>query len=590
MWEANAKNPVPAGAKVTIECDRQEYFLGENVLLHFTLENKSDQPFEADFGGDYRGATRALRFKVTATDESGRVAEDPDPSEFCGGGFGGSRKLNPGEKFTQSLPLMRYRRILQPGRYTIRVTHDYGWKEGERKRPIAEISLLFRMPTAQEADAVVAAMEKLPLNPNNSYGQRAQNYADFTALCQPIYLGPLLQRAMNGDFNALEGICWIASPDATAALIGLATNTNSKLALDAAQTLTMRLPDPALENTNGFGGFPPFTKESRRQLVKHSWDAKFAPAVRSLATNYLARSETAEIAAGAFMIQAVGTTNEAPAVRTALDRVLDPLVRPRRDPKDDILDQPEGVRELLDAMDVLRSRGYTLSEDQLSGQGAFLLYFTWLAHQPPPRPERWLELLNVFGENCRFPTRVAALSSIPEPVPADCLAFVKARLADDDLGVVRAACTVAGKSGNKIFLKPLLEIIATEQHEWLLREATDAANKLGAGFDLLDTWADRLTEEHLHGLALDSLQTVIEGLPGSSSGRTDLTRGERIELRDQWKAFLAKHADEIRGGKKFKVGDPALTPALFGRARTWQLPDGKFWPITWAEMDRQPQK
>jgi hypothetical protein len=163
-------------------------------------------------------------------------------------------------------------------------------------------------------------------------------------------------------------------------------------------------------------------------------------------------------------------------------------------------------------------------------------------------------------------------------------------MADDDLGVVRAACTVAGRSGKKTFLKPLLEIIATEHHEWLLREATDAANKLGAGFDLQDIWADRLAEEHLYGLALDSLQTVIEGLPGGSTGRTDLTRGERIELRNQWKTFLTKHADELRSGKKFKVDDPALTPALFGHARTWQLPNGKFWPITWEEMDRTPQK
>jgi hypothetical protein len=485
---------------------------------------------------------------------------------------------------------MRYRRILQPGRYTIRVTHDYGWKEDERKRPVAEVSLRFRMPTADEAEAVVSAMEKLPASPDNTYGQRAQNYADFTALCHPIYLKPLLQRIEKGDRNALEGICWIASVDATKVLIELATNGNPQLALEAAKTLAMRLPDPALESMNGFGGFPPFTKEARRQLVKNSWDPKLAPAVRSLATNYLARSETREIAAGAFMIEAVGTTNEARAVWAALDRVLDPLVQPRRDPKDNILDQPAGVRELLNAMKVLHSRGYTIEEDRVGGEGGFLLYFTWLADQPAPRPGRWLELLNVFGENCRYPIRVAALNSIPDPVPEDCMAFVKARLADDDLGVVRAACAVAARSGNANFLKPLLEIVATEHHEWLLREASAAAKKLGAGFDLVNAWADRLVEEHLYNLALDALQTVIEGLPGSWSGRTDLSREERIALRNEWRRFLARHEDEIRRGKKFKMDDPALSKSLFGRARTWQLSNGKLWPITWAEMNNPPQK
>jgi len=573
MWEASAKNPVPAGAKVSVVCDRQEYFLGENVLLHFTLENTNDQPFEADFGGDYRGATRALRFKVTATDESGRMADDPDTSEFCGGGFGGPRKFNPGDKFVQSLPLMRYRRILQPGRYTIRVSHDYGWKEGERKRPVGEISLVFRMPTPDEAESVVARMEKQPLSPNNTYGERAQNYADFTTLCHPIYLRPLLQRVERGGQNALEGICWIGSADATKALIELATNANPKLALEAARTLTMRLPDPALDSTNGFGGFPPFTREARRQLVKNSWDAKLAPTVRSLATNYLAQSETAQMAAGAFMIQTIGTTNEAPAVRAALDRILDPLVRPRRDPKDNILDQPEGIRELLNAMNVLHSRGYTIDEDHLSGQGAFLLYFTWFANQPAPRPGRWLELLNVFGENCRYPARVAALNSIPQPVPDDCIAFVKSRLADDDLGVVRAACTVAGRSGNKEFIEPLLEIIATEHHEWLLREASDAAAKLGAGFDLFAASADRLADEHACRVALDNLMTIVERTPESSlavAGSTK-TRGDRIALRSAWKSFLAEHADEIRQGKKFRPGDPAITPTLVGR----ETPSGK---------------
>lgn len=573
IWETAANRPVPPGASVTIETDKQEYFLGENVLLHFILENTSDKPFEVDFGGDYRGAMRALRFKVTAIDESGQLAEDPDPSAFSGGGFGGAGRLNPGEKFIQSLPLMRYRRILQPGRYTIRVTHDYGWKEGERKRPVGQISLVFRMPTPDDAEAIVAATEKLPLSPNNTYGHRAQNYADFTALCQPIYLQPLLRRAKNGDLNALEGICWIATSDATKALIDLSTSDNSKLALEAAKTLTMRLPDPALDDTNRFGGFPPFTREARRQLVTNSWDARLAPAVRSLATNYLARSRADEINAGAVMIQAVGAAKEAPEVMAALDRSVEPMVNPRRDPKDNILDQPDPVRELLGAIHVLMKRGYSFNDEGFSGEGAFLLYFDRFAGQPPPRPESWLENLNVFGDEGHFPVRVAALNSIPDPVPTGCMTYVKARLADRDLGVCRAACTVAGRSGNKAFLKPLLEIIETEHHEWLLREATDAARKLGANFDLLDAWADRLNEESLWSLALQNLNTILERRPGSWLDQTGLntSRGGRITLRRRWKSFLAKHADEIRRGNKFRADDPALTPDLIGRER---MPEG----------------
>src|SRR5262249_21984025 len=159
---------------------------------------------------------------------------------------------------------------------------------------------VFRMPTPAEAEAVVAKMEKLPQSPNNTYGQRAESYADFTALCQPIYLAPLRTRAEKGNLDALEGICWIASVDATKALIDLATSANSKVALEAAKTLTMRLPDPDLDSTNGFQGFPPFTRETRRLMARTSWDASLVPAVRSLAANYLMRSEMADIATGAF--------------------------------------------------------------------------------------------------------------------------------------------------------------------------------------------------------------------------------------------------------------------------------------------------
>ena len=60
---------MPVGARVTLEVDRPEYFLGENVLVHFILENTGSQPFEADFGGDYRGTTRG------AYDEIGRQFE-----------------------------------------------------------------------------------------------------------------------------------------------------------------------------------------------------------------------------------------------------------------------------------------------------------------------------------------------------------------------------------------------------------------------------------------------------------------------------------------------------------------------------------
>ena len=580
MWWGSGTKPVPDGAKVTLETDRQEFFLGENILVHFILENTGTQPFEAEFGGDYRGSSRHLRFKVTATDENGNMAEDPDPNPVCFGGLGGPCALKPGEKFIASLPLMRYRRIVKPGRYTITVKHDCGWKEeGDRKRPFGVTTITLRMPDREQAEKIVAQMDKLSDDSNTMWGEKTKDFADFRCLCQAVYLEPLMHRVQAGNQRALEGIGFMATTQATEALIGLANGADTKLALDAALTLNGRLPDPEFKKElPSRGPFRFDAMETRRQMSAKSWDDTFAPQVRGLAVKFLGLKETRAIGCGAFMIQAVGTPAEAPVVIAALDRVLDPMINPRHDAKDNILNFPEPIPELLRAMQSLHARGFTLNSGGLTGNAQIMLWFDWLKNEPGPRPARWLEMAEAFGTGSHYPLNEAVVRSIPSPMPPECAKFVEGALANRDYGVCRAACEVAGKSGRKEFIKPLLEIIETEPHEWLLRAAGDAACQLGAGYELLEIWADRLENETIYPIALDNLQTVFEGLPGGWSGRTDLGRSERLELRKQWKAFLAEHATDIRAGKKFKISDPAVRPALFGGARSFQLPDGTTWP------------
>ena len=582
MWAGNATQPVPEGAKVTLEFDRPDYFLGENVLVHFVLQNTGDTPFEASWGGDYRGASRHLRFKVTATDEAGEAAEDPDPSPMCMGGLGGPKTLKPGEKFTTSLPLMRYCDIVKPGVYTIWATHDFGWKEGERKRPVGETTITFRMPNAEQAERIVSEMAKLPDWPNKFWGKRSPPYADFRCLRHPVYLGLLAKRARDGDERAFEAIGHIPTVKATGTLIQLAEHLDGEVALKAANTLNKRLPYPQLHYVYR----PPHTKSSQRpqltirgRLVERAWDENLIPDVRALAAKLLVSEDLPTVASGAFMITSVGTKEDATTVLAAINKARNPTHKNRTDPKDNILDMPQPIRELLRAMDTLRTRGYSVGE-HVSGNAEILLYFHVLRDDPSPRPKRYRQFLEAFGTSGWFPIREAAVRSIPKPIPPEYRDFVLERLEDKDLGVCRAACTAAGKSGDSRFVRPLLDLIATEQHEWLLREAGNAAQTLGAGFDLLSVWADRLAEARLYPLALDTLQTVLEVPTGSYSGRTDLSRTERLELRKAWKEFLALHTDEIRTGRRFNLSDPAVTPALVGRARSWRLPDGTSWPVS----------
>ena len=48
---ANEIVPVPEGAHLSLLLDKPRYFLGENVLVHYVLENRSGQPFTISTGG-----------------------------------------------------------------------------------------------------------------------------------------------------------------------------------------------------------------------------------------------------------------------------------------------------------------------------------------------------------------------------------------------------------------------------------------------------------------------------------------------------------------------------------------------------------
>lgn len=576
FWVGRTEQSVPQGAKVTLQLDRSQYFLGENVLVHFILHNTSDTPFEFSQGHDYRGASRHLRFKVTAIDENGQIAQDPDPNPNCFGGLGGPQTLKPGQTYTQSLPLMRYCDIVKPGVYTITATHDFGWKEDTRKRPVGQTIITFRMPDSAQAEQIVSEMANLPDRSDHTIGERSDTYADFTCLRHPVFLDILVKRAQDGDMRVFEGLGKIPTVNATKALIQLAGNLKGDVALQAAKTLNNRLLYP---DSHYVPAKPGSTQTPlltiRGRLVKQAWDESLVDPVRVAARKLLKSEDLSTVAAGAFMFTCIGKKEDASLVLTAINNSRNPTHNPRTDPKDNILDMPQPIRELLQAMDALKTRGYSMGQ-HVSGDAEILVYFHFLKGDPSPRPEHYNQFLEAFGIASWPLIREAAVDSVPAPIPPEHKDFIAQRLEDKDLGVCRAACIAAGKSGDPTFLQPLLDIIAAEQHEWLLHEASNAAQKLGGGYNLLSVWVDRLPDEHLCGHALDTLQTVLE-VPGSYSGQT-VSRQERLELRNAWREFLTLHADEIKAGKRFKLSDPAVKPVLVGRARSWQMPDGTSWP------------
>ncbi|NVM57720.1 MAG: HEAT repeat domain-containing protein, partial [Desulfobacterales bacterium] len=245
------------GARVELVLDKQEYFLGENILLHYGVTNQGMEPFRVNAGGDYRGAPRHLRFKVVATDAEGKLVEDPYPSIMCMGGLSSGKTLQPGETWWQSLPLMRYCDFHRPGVYKLKVYHDLGWEgfdywnnieanvlpQDPHIAPVAETMIKLVMPSKKQAQQVVKHMLTLPRNRDASVGERHREYEDFVAARYPVYLPIVSKLAKRGYEYGLDSIGAMATPEATWMLIQLLSSKHDNISSKAMKLLLKRLPE-----------------------------------------------------------------------------------------------------------------------------------------------------------------------------------------------------------------------------------------------------------------------------------------------------------------------------------------------------------
>lgn len=230
----------PGDARVVLTLDRPSFFLGEQVLVHYCIENISNRPFSISIGGDSRAATRSQRFRVTVTDADGRTMPDPDPTRFNLGGLGGEPEIAPGDHWCQSLPLMRYARIDAPGIYSITVVHDLGWRT--TRPPEGRVAIDLAMPDERQAERIVNDTLALPREPSAVMGRLQPRFQDLSALHYAVYLPFLVRLVEDRDTRALSAIGAIPSPDATRALIGLLKHSDKQLAYEASRALAMRLP------------------------------------------------------------------------------------------------------------------------------------------------------------------------------------------------------------------------------------------------------------------------------------------------------------------------------------------------------------
>jgi uncharacterized protein YjeT (DUF2065 family) len=483
-------NHAPA-VQARVVFDQPTFFLGENILAHFTLTNTGNTPVAINVGGDYRGAPRALRFKVTATDEKGNVVPDPYVSTSCMGGRSWSPSIEPGKTYWFSVPLIRYCDFEHPGVYTIRVSHDLGWQQP----PVAEGKLTLVMPTPDQAREVVEQMLKLPEDTGGTFGERRKPYADLSALHYPVYLPALEKLARAGNEEAVEGIAATMMPEAMRLLLELAPT--SAAARDALRWRTPNL------NKRGF-----WQHMSQRRVPPEAWDDGQRQAILATGWKLMAKSSPEEVTDGAHLIACLGGNEELPRLLAEFDRIL---LEKQHDPveQEAYLSPLTASGGVLHALEKMCTREAPLP---VAPKTAAERLFVLCAEKKfaDVRPQGWQAMARELLEHPIPFVRATALKKLPLPLDPVFVPAVKRLMTDNSDRVAGAANELASQCKEPEFGEPALVMLRQTKNEWLVRAAVNAATASGVTRDRwMEVCIARLDEPEMTAIMYEQLLGVI---------------------------------------------------------------------------------
>jgi beta-lactamase regulating signal transducer with metallopeptidase domain/HEAT repeat protein len=579
---AKAK-PLPA-ARVTLTTPRQEYFLGENILVHYRLENTGKEAVRYEKGGFFPELRRNDGYRVSAVllDKQGRPTGEaapaiPEPPNF--GGPVTHWELPPGKVYEQTLYLPRYLRFEKPGRYRIRVANVVRL-EPTQELSAGEMTLTVKLPTPAEARAIYQKVKKLPAVPVAASGERSDTeIRDFQALLHPVYLPVLAEQAAQKDGDALAGMGQIHTADATAALVKLIDQAVLAMDLDFAllvyRQVADRLPNPRwyqYEKTN-----PVAHKHdaARRAFVERVWRAEFARGVRRLASRLSHDPKSRGLGDISYILECVGVAEDLPDLMRGYTKSI------------------EATRTLpFETHQYFRPRGsaygYRFATMQLLGRGARVpvapetpgeaaVYFLALSTQKDFRPPGWQEQAVRWLKHDTPYLREFVLDHLPEPIPEAALKMLPELLTHHYVDLQIAACHTARKHPRPACRQPLLTILRTGKEEHLLNAATAAGPPNGITNDqILEIWLGRLGNDDLGGSGVVRLLLMTLG---DDQGRAELQLSDpgRAATIARWGRFIEQNRQKLRRGQRFRIGDPEITPDLFPPGFQFYH-KGQLWP------------
>lgn len=241
--------PVPAGAVIELELP-DEAEIGSEIPAALVISNNGSDPFEIDYGGDYRTSGYPQRIKVLARDSDGKkLAELPKESYgFGGGGFGGAETIAPGESHRIEFTLECYISFPKTDIYTIVAGHDLGWNLDEKSpHPLGTAKIKMTLPDQKQARERVDKIYKYITGNSHQtldLGDRMDLTKHLCVLRHSNYLKALEYYANQGSPEAVEGIGHIIGQDSSKVLLNLLSHENAKIVTTACSQLTRRMPDP----------------------------------------------------------------------------------------------------------------------------------------------------------------------------------------------------------------------------------------------------------------------------------------------------------------------------------------------------------
>ena len=566
------KVPPADTLKLSLQAARTEFFLGENILLHYCIENLGKEPIGHSVGGDYRGGSRADRFKVTVVDSAGREMPDPQPKQFNMGGLIPLGGIKPGQTWFEVVFLLRYRSLGQPGDYTVTVFHDLGW--GPRRTNdfrVVSIRLKLKMPTVAEAAQVIAAMEKAKSYNGKSWGKKGQPTADFSLLKFPVYL-PLLSAAANLD--AVAGLAKMPGIEATRALLSLAETPGMDVPAAAAAALSQRIPVPEKRRTT-----KPNYWNSTPAPVPNTWDPTLASDARRIGMHLISHGNDACLVSALGMLTGLAAQEDLPELFQALERsAWRAHVIPATD-KDHHQGPRWACRTVTGVLDQF-ARGGLLMPVEPGSAGEFLGFLAGIAAGSEFWPVGWeATFARALGHE-RAVVREAALWRVPQPVPATLVPLVLAGMSDPEPFVRKVACERVNQLKLLGGRDHALKAIAMAADGWTVWMAVEVAVRDHGRVECAELLARRFAKltDDPHYLDRDLMGHLVRiTMGGSLSGswhslREPKGKARAEAMREAWLKVIRQHAATLRTDQLLKPGDVGLSAGLIPAEVAYQPP------------------